>query len=1287
MTFRTSTLSTIAFALSVGAAAQAAGAGDVCIMPEAAKKLSTCPGGDAASFNQAAAGKKPKAQFHSAPPPVEAKKRLDGGPPVGTPSEQMTAGQRDERTSRLKARARAMLTTEIAGIESLLSRTPKNAADRPQIIRRLAESYVELESAAFRDKTQAEVDRDDAKKAGDASKASKKQSEVDGSKRVLEIARKKAIEYYTSLKVDYANYPQLDEVLYYLAYEYEQGNENDDARKIYLELVKSRPNSKYVPNAYLAFGELFFNEAQGDPSKWALAEQAYKKVIEYKPEQGNKVYGYAWYKLAYVQWNNLRYPEALNAFKKTIDYGVAFAQMPNATKLAESARRDIVPLYAVSGKPEAAFAFFKGVSGDEGGKTDRSIRMLGDLGQNYLDTGHYKEAQVLYKELLKVDGSSNLACMYQTRITEAVMAANPANKPLVVGELDVQLKAYEEFSRGTHDAKAKVECANRTAELATETAMAWHLEAVGSDGQRGTTDPKTMAASSQLYNKVIDAFKPDEFAKFEFPKLVREDWPTIYKLKYNVADLLYFQQNWTECGPAFDRVVDEDPGSAEAAEAAFAAVLCYQKTYALTHEKGSDRKGSGNLPGQAKAKEEGKGKKAKTEVDESAKYASKPFNDGQQSMVKAFDRYVCYVQPDKSNAAATSQLVEVKFARARTYFETQHYEEAAFGFRDIALNHSDADAGIFAAQLYLESTNVVGEHSKPPRPGCFEDMSQDVPKFIELYCSADKYAKNQEQCDILTRIQCDIRRLKAQKQADLAATHPEGSPERLRIYEDSARTYLELWRTYGEPNLSQGKPSQCEKIEEIVYNSAESFQAAKLVANSIQVRRILMDPRFGLAGTEIAKESIRKLGGNYQAIAVYDAAADFYEKYASQKGKESEKALSDAVILRLGLGDDEKAVADAKEFQSRFGSSKPAQAAAIAFALGGRYADREEWDKAKSTLTGSMAQIDKGPIDIRVQAHAALARVFRKLAKPKMVERTVIKIVGRKEKRSTEMVPVEVLDAGAKKEYAAVRDLWGKGGDGMAKIDEAYKDEPQAARGKRLGKALTAVGEAYFYAAEEEKQAQVDPLKFPEYKGPGKKDEVLKHINTKVVEWYKKKAAAIGKVAVDYQKILELQPEPPPRWVIAAGSRVGLMWGDFVDDFRRAPYPKDWDQKGCAAACGTAEEVSWDEVRARYFDSLDGASEPFKANQAKPALKTCLDYSVKYQYFDEYSRACEVWLSDKYKNEYHVIDELKGTPNRVGRGLDDKMPPVLVGGTLSLASGASKTEPEAAKDAKDATDE
>ena len=75
--------------------------------------------------------------------------------------------------------------------------------------------------------------------------------------------------------------------------------------------------------------------------------------------------------------------------------------------------------------------------------------------------------------------------------------------------------------------------------------------------------------------------------------------------------------------------------------------------------------------------------------------------------------------------------------------------------------------------------------------------------------------------------------------------------------------------------------------------------------------------------------------------------------------------------------------------------------------------------------------------------------------------------------------------------------------------------------------------------------------------------------------WVQKKRAAIEEVDSEYQKITELQPVPPPRWVIAAGSRAGLMWGNFVDDFRKAPYPKDWDKKGFVP--GTGDTLSWAE--------------------------------------------------------------------------------------------------------------
>ncbi len=493
----------------------------------------------------------------------------------------MGAAQRDERKNALLQRARALLVTEISGLENLFLSTGKSSSDRPDLARRLAEDYVELESAAFREKTQAEVDRDSLKKTNPGA-AGQKQTVANQANAIMQKARGNAEKYYGVIRTDYPNYKALDEVLYYLAYEYEQANDNDNARKTYFTLIQSRPNSKYIPNAYLAFGELFFNEAQGDPSKWGVAQQAYQKVIGFPPPD-NKVYGYAWYKLAYVFWNSGDFDKALNAFKKTIDYGVTYAQLPNAAKLADSARNDIIPVYALKGDPGAAYNFFHNLSGDPSGQSAKTFNMMDELGNNYLDTGHYPEAIALYRDLLARDRGGDLTCIYQAHITEATMAMKSGNKDGIKVELDNQVKIYNEFKNSSQKADAKQECAAKTAALLAETAMAWHLEAVGSGGQRGTSDPRTMGLAAYLYKKIVDTWNAQEFAQFTFPRIVKEDWPNIYKIKYAMADLLYFQGNWAACGPAFDAVVAENPQAPEAAEAAYASVLCYQNIYEQNH--------------------------------------------------------------------------------------------------------------------------------------------------------------------------------------------------------------------------------------------------------------------------------------------------------------------------------------------------------------------------------------------------------------------------------------------------------------------------------------------------------------------------------------------------------------------------------------------------------------------------------------------------------------------------------------------------------------------------------
>jgi hypothetical protein len=148
----------------------------------------------------------------------------------------------------------------------------------------------------------------------------------------------------------------------------------------------------------------------------------------------------------------------------------------------------------------------------------------------------------------------------------------------------------------------------------------------------------------------------------------------------------------------------------------------------------------------------------------------------------------------------------------------------------------------------------------------------------------------------------------------------------------------------------------------------------------------------------------------------------------------------------------------------------------------------------------------------------------------------------------------------------------------------------------------------------------------------------------------------------EYKKIVDLQPLPPPSWVIAGGARVGGMWSKFVKEFRAAPIPD-----------AMAKDY---EIRTAYFGALDEASEPLKLI-GKGAYKTCLDYSVTYQYFDEYSRSCEEWLAEEYKSEFHLIDEFRGAPNRVNSVLKEKPYP------LSSSGDPMLTAPEELAPAKD----
>ncbi|HLM74458.1 MAG TPA: tetratricopeptide repeat protein, partial [Polyangiaceae bacterium] len=817
----------LSFPAALVAAEGQALAADACISQAAKDALTACPAGGPSKMG---GGKRLKVEVKTVPGADAAKKSPS---PPKNPGGSTTSRPGDDRTSRSDARARPLLVAEIQGLESLLESTPRGAPDRPKLLRRLAEDYVELESAAFRDKIEAETSAGEARRKKDPKRAAALQAEAAKADKILVAARSAAIKFYTKLKDEHPKYCEstnaadptkstgcADEVLYYLAYEYEQASQLGQARYVYLDLIERFPKSKYLPNAYLAFGELFFNDAQGDPSKWPLAEQSYSEVIKYPPPD-NKVWGYAHYKLGYVAWNRGDFPKALSEFKKTIDYGAQYPKVPNAAPLAASARRDIVPVYALSGDPRKAFDFFRPLSGDSGGSNEKTFQMLDELGQNYLDTGHYAEAIQLYEDLITRDKGPKL-CKYQGRIAEAVLATKSGNKDEIKAALDKALEVRNKFVQGDYPDSAKLACSNTTAGQLSETAMIWHLEAVGSDGVRGTNDRKTMRLAAAIYDQVIRSFTQEEFAKFEFPRIVKDDWPSISKIKYAMADLLYFNKDWEKCGPAFDSVVMDNPKGPLAAESAFTSVLCYKNLYNDRHKDGS------NKP-PARALACAPGDTACVGENEKVKYLPKELTATQKGMINAFNRYFCYITPSATDKDAQEQYAEVAYARGHTYFEAQHWEEAAAALREVALKQSNREVGIYAAQLYLEALNVMGTNLSPPRPSCYDAMDADVPKFIELYCTGGKEKDNADQCPILQRTNRDLEWLKADR---LFKAAEKGGPDSNKLFASAGDAYMSLWRKYGEVACEK-KEASCKRMEDVLYNASRSFQAARLLAKSI----------------------------------------------------------------------------------------------------------------------------------------------------------------------------------------------------------------------------------------------------------------------------------------------------------------------------------------------------------------------------------------------------------------------------------------------------------------------
>ncbi len=201
--------------------------------------------------------------------------------------------------------------------------------------------------------------------------------------------------------------------------------------------------------------------------------------------------------------------------------------------------------------------------------------------------------------------------------------------------------------------------------------------------------------------------------------------------------------------------------------------------------------------------------------------------------------------------------VECAYRDARVHFEKHRFDLAAKGFRKIALDTEVTDLGLFAAQLELESLNMIGTFAEPSRPLCFDAMASDTDTLIDRYCRKPVPVDREDACITFFQIARDVRRVRAERLVTVADSGHSNEPARL--YEQAGDEYRALFDEACPPNVEAGSPlSSGARCDELLFNAHRAYRAADARVKAEAAYRTFFDPRSGLAGSELAKRLAAK---------------------------------------------------------------------------------------------------------------------------------------------------------------------------------------------------------------------------------------------------------------------------------------------------------------------------------------------------------------------------------------------------------------------------------------------
>lgn len=790
------------------------------------------------------------------------------------------------------------LDEQIVQLKKLIDSCPQNNPKCAEYLFNLSEMYWDkskyYEMTAFKKQDQCYGFDDTGEKKKAKQCRASMQRMLDESERLKE----EAVQLYVDIYQNHPNFKDLDKVLFYLGTNLQEIGKQDEALKIFKRLIRDFPNTKYVPNVLLSFGEYYFNK---DDAESAL--KAYKKAAEYKDSD---VYAYAKYKAGWCYFNMAEKDRALGIFIDVIKYAKKHPEQPNSKALIKQARKDIVRTYSHVGDPKKAIPFLKKISSDD---KETWLKLAERLAIHYGDMGKATDSTRMYRQLIKLNKTSVKTIDYQYEIVRNQTISN-AYSVKSIKEIVRLMKLvqyadkgeFEDTKEQNYDRKRK-----RVESLVRQWSTQYHREA------QKTKNPNLYSMAYHLYKHYLETF-PDS--------------PKKYTTTFFYAELLYKLQQWDKAAQAYEAVIDIDPKGKYTEDAVHAAVLAYFKVVDTSEEQA---KLPDDIAPDAPSDEKKKGEEGEQAKKEPPK--PKEIPDLHKKFIHALERYMKYA-PDGE------RIVDVKYNLARTYYDFNHFRESLDIFKDIAYNHSDHRLAVIAANLHLDTLNLLND---------FDGLHKAVVGYIEKEPIDDGPFMD------------SVHALNVQIRFKICTVHDDKEE-----WKNAAKCYVQFYRDF----------PQSEFTDKALYNAALDFERMRDLGKAIKVRVFLLR---ATPESPLAPKTLYNIGGNYHALAVYSQAAKFYELFVANfpKHEKAEPALANASEFRYGLGNYDRAIKDYEHYLKLYGKSKPERAAIAYFQIARIYEKQGKEKEALRQYQRFLREYEKkSDYDRILKAHAAIGMYY-----------------------------------------------------------------------------------------------------------------------------------------------------------------------------------------------------------------------------------------------------------------------------------------------------------------------